>query len=184
MRKMFSQNQIKQIIQNAINNGGITLPEELPSVEEATQGQILALNSDKEPVWEDVPQELPDQTGASEGDVLKIGSDGLEWGSAGGGGTQLYKHSITGIGGSPAYLLTLFTNDSTPITANTLSNQLKNSISSFWGNVSNQRISNVVIISFNAPNYDIKYYDFSSNTLTTGTSFSLSDTITDSVSTL
>lgn len=62
MRKMFSQNQIKNLVQEAI-----------------TEGQI------------EIPQELPSQEGAEIGDVLKIGADGLEWGAGGGGSPVAYE---------------------------------------------------------------------------------------------
>lgn len=53
MRKMFSQNQIIDLIQKAINSGEVIIPQELPATTEATAGQILALDEDKEPVWKD-----------------------------------------------------------------------------------------------------------------------------------
>ena len=62
MRKMYSQNQIKNLVQEAI-----------------TEGQI------------EIPQELPSQEGAEVGDVLKIGADGLEWGAGGGGSPVAYE---------------------------------------------------------------------------------------------
>ena len=54
MRKMFSQNQIINLIQKGINSGEVIIPQELPATAEASAGQILALDSDKEPVWDDV----------------------------------------------------------------------------------------------------------------------------------
>ena len=54
MRKMFSQNQIIDLIQKAINSGEVIIPSDLPDTTEATAGQILALDSDKEPVWDDL----------------------------------------------------------------------------------------------------------------------------------
>ena len=59
MRKMFSQNQIVDLIQKAINSGEVIIPQELPVTTEATAGQILALDEDKEPVWKDEVEVKP-----------------------------------------------------------------------------------------------------------------------------
>ena len=53
MRKMYSRNQIIELIQKAIIDGEVVIPSDLPDTTEATAGQILALDSDKEPVWAD-----------------------------------------------------------------------------------------------------------------------------------
>ena len=66
MRKMYSKNQVENLaidsVKSAITSGDI---EVLPSVEEASANDVLALNSDKEAVWKAIS-----------------------------GGTQLYKHSL------------------------------------------------------------------------------------------
>lgn len=87
----------------------LTEENELPPTTDATAGQVLKLDSNKKPKWQNdaagmtnpmtaaddliiggtdgVPTRLPKGT---EGQILKVGSSGLEWGAA---GVELYAHS-------------------------------------------------------------------------------------------
>lgn len=59
MRQMFSKKEIVKVVNEAIENDKIEIPEELPKIEEGDAGKVLKVNEQE---------------------------DGVEWGEAGGGG--------------------------------------------------------------------------------------------------
>ena len=65
----------------------ISREEALPDTSEASEGDILSLNSEKEPEWSTPESGLPDTSEASAGDVLSLDSDKEPvWSAPSGGG--------------------------------------------------------------------------------------------------
>ena len=79
--------EIIDVVNDAVEDAVINIPDELPDATDASEGDVLVLNSDKEPVWE-----TP---------------------SAGSGGTSVYLHKFTSSGYAKP-ILYVYSNQSTP----------------------------------------------------------------------
>ena len=103
MRKMLSRKQTIDLVNEAIESGEIHADPSTEvkvgdiNSESATAGKVIVADGEGGAEWGDIPNELPSISGNAD-KVLKVnsGATGVEWGEvSGGGGTQLYKHSIT-----------------------------------------------------------------------------------------
>lgn len=75
MRRMTTDKQVVKVVNEAIEDGEITIPSDLPEIESGDAGKILQVNNNEDGVeWVQAPEELPDITG-NEGKVLTVGTD-------------------------------------------------------------------------------------------------------------
>ena len=93
MRQMFSKNQIKEIVNQGIEDGSIHADPSTEvkvadiNSESATAGKVITANGEGGATWESIPSELPAIASGDSGKVLKVndGESGVEWGSVSGG---------------------------------------------------------------------------------------------------
>lgn len=96
MRKMYSKNQINEMINNEVESALEDLTIEASNIDsgEATSGQVLTADGEGGASFQNVAKELPETLGTA-GQVLKVnsGATGVEWANES-GGTKIYKHYI------------------------------------------------------------------------------------------
>lgn len=75
MRRMITNKQVVNVVNEGIQDGEITIPSDLPSITAGDAGKMLVVNNGETGVeWAQVPEELPD-IDDNEGKVLTVGTD-------------------------------------------------------------------------------------------------------------